>query len=318
MNDSRYSFNKVIILKYLMRTSQLVEKYFWMFLLAAIIFGLWLPLPFDAPKFLTKIILGMMLFFVFLKIDVLEIIEEIKDYKLMFYISVLYMIVIPLIFFLAVQFFDRRLALGILLLTAMPAGVSTPALVDILKGNIPLSMSIALVTQVIAPFTVPFLFWIVGSRGLEIDKLLMFRDIAILVFIPLILAQLSKRYFPVLIRRSQHLYTSANIILLFLFVYMVISSQRSAITENPVSLIWKTAVLYLVFILLHFAGYLLCYSENKEDKIAMSVTSAYMNNGLAIVLASAYFGPDILVLMVLSEIPWNTLLAPFKRVVRKL
>jgi hypothetical protein len=50
----------------------------------------------------------------------------------------------------------------------------------------------------------------------------------------------------------------------------------------------------------------------------MSVSAAYMNNGLAIVLASAYFGPDILVLMVLSEIPWNTLLAPFKRVVRKL
>jgi len=301
-----------------MKLSLFIEKNFWIFLLAAIIFGLWLPLEFEAPKYLTKIILGMMLLFVFLKIDVLEIFEKIKDIKLMIYVSLLYMIIIPILFFLVVQIFDKRLALGILLLTAMPAGVSTPALADILKGNIPLTMSIAVVTQVIAPFTVPFLFWAVGTKGLEINKLLLFSDIAILVFIPLILAQVSKRFLPAVINRSQHLFTSANILLLFLFVYIVISSQRAAITENPYSLIWKTAILYLVFILLHFAGYLLCYSKKKEDKIAMSVTAAYMNNGLAIVLASAYFGPDILVLMVLSEIPWNSLLAPFKRVVRKL
>jgi hypothetical protein len=43
-----------------------------------------------------------------------------------------------------------------------------------------------------------------------------------------------------------------------------------------------------------------------------------MNNGMAIVLAASYFTPEILVLMVLSEIPWNTLLAPFKKVVSRL
>jgi predicted Na+-dependent transporter len=86
----------------------------------------------------------------------------------------------------------------------------------------------------------------------------------------------------------------------------------------PSNLIWKTALLYLVFILLHAIGYLMGYRESKESKIAMSVTAAYMNNGLAIVLASTYFGADIHVLMVLSEIPWNTLLAPFKRIIRHL
>jgi hypothetical protein len=35
---------------------------------------------------------------------------------------------------------------------------------------------------------------------------------------------------------------------------------------------------------------------------------------MAIVLAASYFKPEVLVLMVLSELPWNTLLAPFKKV----
>lgn len=301
-----------------MKISQFIEKYFWAFLIAGIVLGLWQPVAFTAPKYIPKILLGMMLFFVFLKIDVLEVIENLKDYKLMVYIAIFYMIIIPVVLFLIVNIFDRELALGILLLTSMPAGVSTPALTDILKGNISLAMSIALVTQLIAPFTVPLLFWIIGTRGLDINKLLLFRDIAIMVFSPLVVAQAIKHFFPAAIKKNQHLFTSANVLLLFLFVFIAISSQRNVILENPISLIWKTAVIYLVFIVLHAAGYFMGYKENKENRIAMSVTSAYMNNGLAIVLASTYFGPGILVLMVISELPWNTLLAPFKRIVRHL
>ena len=301
-----------------MKITQIIEKYFWIILIAGIVIGLWQPVEFETPKYLTKILLGLMLFFVFLKIDVLDVIEKMRNYRLMISISLAYMIIIPLLFFLGFSIFNKELALGILLLTAMPAGVSTPALTDILKGNISLAMSIAIVTQVIAPFTIPFLFWMIGTEGLEINKLLLFRDIAILVFLPLIVAQVFKKSFPSAIKRSLHLFTSANVFLLFIFVYFAISSQRDLMLDNPFSLIWKTAILYLVFLLLHIAGYFIRYNDTKENKIALSVTAAYMNNGLAIVLAASYFGPDILILMVLSEIPWNTLLAPFKRLVRYL
>jgi BASS family bile acid:Na+ symporter len=296
-----------------MKITQIIEKYFWIILIAGIVIGLWQPFNFVTPKSLPKLLLGLMLFFVFLKIDVLEIIEKMRNYRLMISIALAYMIIIPLLFFLLFSIFNKQLALGILLLTAMPAGVSTPALTDILKGNISLAMSIAIVTQFIAPFTIPFLFWIIGTKGLEISKLLLFRDIAILVFLPLITAQAVKKLFPLVIKRGLHMLTSANVFLLFLFVYFAISSQRNLMLDHPLSLLWNTAILYLVFVLLHVAGYIIRYKDNKENKIALAVTSAYMNNGLAIVLASTYFGPDILILMVLSEIPWNTLLAPFKR-----
>lgn len=297
-----------------MKISQLIEKYFWLFLLAGILIGLWQPVTFSAPGYFPRMLLGMMLFFVFLKIDVLVVVEKMRDYKLMIYIASVYMIIIPILLYFIVSIFDRQLALGILLLAAMPAGVSTPALTDILKGNIPLAMSIAIITQIIAPFTVPLLFLMIGTKGLDINKLMLLRDIAILVFLPLIVAQVLKNYFRTAIERSQHMFTSANVLLLFIFVYVVISSQRNIILDNPVNLVWKTLVLYLVFIFLHVVGYIIRFRDSKENKIAMAVTAAYMNNGLAIVLASAYFGPDILVLMVLSEIPWNTLLSPFKRI----
>jgi predicted Na+-dependent transporter len=301
-----------------MKINQFIEKYFWLFLIAGIIIGIWCPRSFKVPNYLPELLLGIMMFLVFLKIDAIEILEKVKDYKLMTLIVIIYMFIIPLIFFFLINSFNNELALGILLLTAMPAAVSSPALTDILKGNISLAMSIAIVTQLIAPFSVPFLFWLIGSKGLEISKLLIFKDIAIIVFLPMILSHIVKRHFPDAVNKSQHLFTSANIILLLAFIYFAISAQRNIIISHPVSLIWKTAILYLVFILLHTAGYLIYRKKNKKDKIALSVTSAYMNNGLAMVLASNYFGSGILILMVLSEIPWTTLLAPFKRITRYL
>jgi len=296
-----------------------IEKYFWLFLIAGILIGLWNPLPFRTfPAFLPKMLLGMMLFSVFLKIDTLQILENIRNYRLMIYISLLYMIIIPLFFFFSLSIFNSDLAIGILLLTAMPAGVSAPALTDIVRGNIPLSMSITIITQMISPFTVPLLFWLINIHGQSVDKLLMLKDMAIIVFVPMLLSQLIKKYFPGTIKKTQHLFTSINVLLLFTFVYLAISSQRNYILENPQGMIWKIAVLYLVFILLHIIGYFICFKQNKENKIAVAIGAAYMNNGMAIVLATTYFKPEILVLMVLSELPWNTLLGPFKKVMSRL
>jgi bile acid:Na+ symporter, BASS family len=303
----------------MMRVSVFIEKYFWLFLVAGIFLGLMNPLSFESyPPLLPKILLGLMLFLVFLKIDALDIIENIRNYKLMIYIATIYMIIIPVLFFFSVNIFNPELAIGILLLTAMPAGVSTPALTDIVKGNVSLSMSLAIVSQIVAPFTVPLLFMLINMDNHSINKLLMLKDIAIIVFLPLIISQLIKKKFPLTIKKTQHLFTSVNVLLLFTFVYMVIATQRDVILENPAGLVRNIVILYFVFIILHVAGYMICLKQNKENRIAVAIGAAYMNNGLAIVLAASYFKPEILVLMVLSELPWNTLLGPFKRIMKLL
>ena len=97
-------------------------------------------------------------------------------------------------------------------------------------------------------------------------------------------------------------------------VYVAIASQRDAMMINSLELIVDTGFLYLLFILLHVMGYFIGHSKSREDKIAITVVSAYRNNGLAIVLAAVYFEPPILILMVLTELPWNTLLIPFRRI----
>jgi bile acid:Na+ symporter, BASS family len=301
-----------------MKLFHFIENYFWLFLLAGIILGLSFPIYNDFLMSMLKPLLMVMLFLVFLKTDLLQILKQIKDYRLMAYLVCLYLFVIPISLFLFIDLFDRRLAIGILLLTAMPVAVSAATLTDIVKGNIALASGITIITSMLAPFTVPVLFRLINYDNLSINTTEIFLDLLVLVFIPLIFSQISKKIIPGIISKGKNKITSVNILIIFIMIFAAMGSQRDFILGGSVDLLWQITALYLIFIFLHIVGYLMGYKLNKESKIAITIGTAYKNNGMAIVLAAIHFEPSILVLMVLSEFPWNTLLAPFRRIIRSL
>jgi bile acid:Na+ symporter, BASS family len=301
-----------------MKLFYFIENYFWVFLLAGIILGLSFPIYNDFLMSMLKPLLMVMLFLVFLKTDLLQILKQIKDYRLMAYLVCLYLFIIPIALFLFLDLFDRRLAIGILLLTAMPVAVSAATLTDIVKGNIALASGITIITSMLAPFTVPVLFRLINYDNLSINTTEIFLDLLVFIFIPLILSQISKKFIPGIISKGKNKITSVNILIIFIMIFAAMGSQRDFILGGSMDLLRQIIALYLIFIFLHIIGYLMGYNQDKESKIAITIGTAYKNNGMAIVLAAIHFEPSILVLMVLSEFPWNTLLAPFRRVIRSL
>lgn len=299
-----------------MKTYQIIEKYFWLFLIAGLILGLWYPFFAQTLMSLIKPILMLMLFFVFMKTDVIQAFKTLKDLKLVAYIIFIHMLAVPVMLFYIIKFIDPKFAIAVLLLTSMPAAIASPTLTDIVKGNISVSLIMVIITSLIAPFTVPLLFSIAKINDLNIQPFHLFTDLIMIVFIPTIASQIVRKYFSSFISKKQHWFTPINIIFLVILVYAAIGSQRSAILED-VSKIFKYVVyLYLIFILLHVAGYLTAFKHDKATRTALAIGSAYMNNGIAIVLAAIHFDPFILILMILSEVPWNTMLGPFRYVLR--
>lgn len=298
-----------------MKITSFIEKFFWVFFVAGLILGLFFPIFNDFLMTMLKPILMVMLFLVFLKTDIAEIITNMKNYKQMIFITVSFMIVIPLLLYFIIQSFNQTLAVGVLLLFSMPPAVASPALTDIAKGNIALSTSIAILSSIVAPLTVPFLFWLIQFDGLSVSPLWLLKDLSLIIIVPVIASQLVKRYAGKFIAKKEYVLTSVNILILTLMVYIAMGSQREVILTNFSGIVWDTFVLYVVFILLHFIGHLMGWKENIREKIAITIGAVYKNNGMAIVLAALYFQPAILVLMVLSELPWNTLLIPYKKVI---
>ncbi len=255
----------------------------------------------------------LMLFLVFLKTDLVQVIKRMKNYRQMALVAFLLMIAIPLLFFGIVVTFNRELAVGVLLLASMPAAASSPALTDIVKGNTALSTSLVIVTSITAIFTVPLLFLVVQHNDVAISPLVLLRDIAVIIVVPMVTSQIVKKYFSEYVKKRESYITSVNIIILSLMVFIAMGSQREAIIGNFKSVLWQIIFLYAANILLHVIGYTMGAKEKKKERIALTIATAYRNNGMALVLAANYLNPSVLLLVVLSDLPWNTLLIPFRK-----
>ncbi|MDX2248386.1 MAG: bile acid:sodium symporter [Bacteroidia bacterium] len=290
-----------------MRIIAAIVKYFWVVMLAGLVTGLVWPVYSSSLMPLLEPALILLLFLVFLKTDFIEILRGISNYRLMAFIAVMFLVVVPVGVFYIVKPFDSQLALGLLLLTAMPAGTATPALTDLMKGNVGLSMSVAIITSLLAPITVPLLMWICGGTNIDIDPIGLFRKLGFLVCFPLLLAEVVKRISPTLVTRTKPWYSLVNVIIFGVFVYATIGSQQAVILKNPLDLVGQVVILYGLFFFLHLVGYFMGWKLEPKDRLTLTISRAYMNNGMAIVLAARFFDPEILILMILSEFPWNTL-----------
>lgn len=291
-----------------------IEKFYWLFLTIGVTLGLILPFDNVISSRLIKPLLMLLMFAVFLKSDITEVLRRMKNIKQMTFFVFMYMVAIPAAFFFSIFYFNRQLAVAALLLVSMPTAMAAPVITDILKGNKELAASMALLTSFVAPFTIPLLFWWLGNKVVHVNTQALLTDIFFFIFIPLLLSLLFKRFFRKRVEQNLFLISPINILLLSIVVFFVMSAHRDVLFDETIlGLLEKLLYVYLIFIALYAVGYLMGFKENNTGKIATAVNAAYMNNGMAIVIAALYFSPYVLTIAVLSELPWNTLPGIFKR-----
>ena len=296
-----------------------IERYFWLFLIVGIVLGLSFPFDKLTSTKLIKPLLMLLMFAVFLKSDIAEVLKRMRNFRQMAFFVFMYMLVIPTVFFFIIFFFNHQLAVAALLLVAMPTAMAAPVITDILKGNKELAASMSVFTSIVAPFTIPLLFWLLGDKVVNINLLAMLKDVFIFIFLPLFSSLLFKRFFRNTIEHYKWLISPFNILLLSVVVYFVMSAHRNVFFDETIlGLFEKLLYVYLIFIALYAVGYLMGFKEDNTGKIATAVNAAYMNNGMAIVIAAIYFSPYVLAIAVLSELPWNTLPGIFNKVNKSL
>jgi predicted Na+-dependent transporter len=298
-----------------MRAVKIIEANFWLFLIIALVCGLALP---NFGKHLNALIIPLLmvlLFLAYLKIDIIEIVAHVRKPIFLLYILLIYLLCIPLLVYFVFLHLDSQLALALAFLSAMPPGIGSPALTDIVEGNTSLSTALSLIAHLISPFTLLFILFFTTGKALHIDAVSLLKTLVLVSFIPLVAAQVIRRMSVRVVQtvnRTKIFYSSITIFLFAFITYIITAGQSQAILTQPLDAVRNLLWLYCFFIFLHAVGYLVAFWRNKPDRIALSVSKAYMNNALAIALAIAFFSPHIAYIIVLSDIPWNTTLGGFK------
>ncbi|MFC1479178.1 bile acid:sodium symporter family protein [Planctomycetota bacterium] len=300
-----------------------VENYFWFWCIFCTVLGIWCPGPFVYIQhtFVLNLFLMGILFFTCLKIDFIHIITELKRYLFVGYLTVIILIIMPVATYAAAYFFMPEWALGFLILAAVPAGMAGGTLTDLCKGNTTLALTVTTVTSLICPFTIPPLVKYLSDRETSASILLaQIGTLMVLIFIPLICSQVVKKAAPRLVSAHYGNLSGLSIISLCLLILGAMSKSSDTVVNNLDQAGILLGALFLFSAFFHIAGFFIPAGKPLEDRVAVSVNMAYVNNGLAIVFAMMFFKdkPAAVLPCVFIEFPMIIMIVPLKYLSQKL
>ena len=301
------------------RVLNFIENNVPLFLTLAAPVGLIFPY-FSFLKNSITYLLMIVLFFTFMKMDVLKIIQSFKEPLILLYLVVLDLGVFPLVVFLIFKLFgfDSNYLSAMLLFSAVPAGVASPAFTEIQKGNAPLSVAIVIITHFVAPFTIPLLFFLLLRRVVDINYVGVMLTMLQLIGLPLLLSFIVKYIFKERANFLKERTSLFTLIPLFLITLTVISVNFDFIIRNPLETIKYILISYPVYFLFLFGSLFATSRMSTGDRIAAASTKTFMNISIGIVLSLSFLEAKASLILTLAQIPWSTMMLPASIIAKNL
>ena len=303
-----------------------IETWFWAFCVAAALIGLLLPEVVMPLAGGMKLLLGSVLFFSGLKLDYSAAWKEIKWPGVVVYGAVVRLVGLPLaIYAVAGLVLPAPLAVGVLIVAAMPSGTACSSLTDVVRGNAALALVGTVVTSLACPFAVPWIIELASGQTAAGGLPFLLKQaafLAIVLFVPLGAALLLRRGFPGVVKRHANVWPVMAMVSLFLLICVVLASASDSFTfmvnERPGQAVGLFVFMSIMSAGFYLAGYFLTPWRSDPDRAALSVNMAYVNNSLAIVFAIEFFQPleglgaAAVLPAIFLEIPMALMLIPLK------
>ena len=290
------------------RLSDALRTHFVIVLLAAVLLGFIAPGLDMVPPPIMVFFLGVLMFVSAFRITVGEI-KSITPWQPVLFYVVRY----PLLsagLWAAAGLVYPPLATGILLLTLAPAGVASPGVAGIYRGNVSLSIVIVVVSSVLAPFLIPLVLQLFVARHVEVNILAIFQTLLVSVFVPVIL-HLPLRRTPL----TRFLHANDSLIVvptIATLVMLVIAGQKEFILAHAAEALVFFVAAILLFLGYYAFGWLLFPRSPWRDRVSFALASGVNNTAIVIVLAYLYFSAEVSIFLVTSELAWVGSMVLFK------
>lgn len=308
----------------LARLRAIIESYLFV-LIAALLLGVFVPQS-RALVAWNTLFLQVIFFLSSLKLDWRQFAKQIRDWKTVLISGAVMLIGFPLLVRLGLFWLPESaapVAFAFFLLAAMPSGMTSPLLVELVDGNQPLALVITITTSLLAPFTVPILVQLAYGTSIYVNALDMFRTLALVIFLPFAVAVIVKYLAPKVAATVAPKTKPLSTVLLGLLIAGAVAPHGARILasaqSNLLGFLLLIIALFAFFAVLHLLGFYAAWWKKRHDRQTVAICLTYMNFTLAIFLAGTYFpNTDIVLTLVLSIIPWATMLPLWKRVSARL
>lgn len=139
-------------------------------------------------------------FLSYLSIDLADVWKALKGHSgQILAFTVMKLAILPVIMYFIFFLIAPDYALSALLLTGVSAGVVSPMISNMVRGNSSLVLVVVVITSALVPFTLPALIKTVAAKEMMISFLPMLKMLATVIFIPIAIVELIRYLLPRLV-----------------------------------------------------------------------------------------------------------------------
>ena len=213
------------------------------------------------------------------------------------------LILLPIIAFILIKIFNTpmELALGVMIISAAPGGVTSNVLTKFANGDVALSVSLTAIISLISIISVPFIvfksadFLQVSYASSEISMIGISLKMFLVVTLPVIIGMLIRKFATNFVSKNTLLIQRISIIL-FAIVFLAIWIEE---WENIISYLSQAGLITLVLnIVMMIMGFYVAkmFASGAKQRKSISLECGLQNGTLAVFVASQIFS-DIVYLI---------------------
>lgn len=261
-----------------------------MVVLLGIVLGLLFPTFFSPLNEYTTQLLILVFFFSSLRLSLDEIINYGKDWRLLFVTAFFMLILMPFALYLPVRAFAYDWSVALLIMGAMPTGMTIALVAEFFGGKTSLALVITAVTSLLAPITIPIVTKIALGQAVPIPMFQMFWSLFLTIVIPFILAMVLKQRIPKRIEAHDGLWRNVSVAA---FGLLILGITASSALGTPVTISlqdWAVLAFVLPWLaMLIWVAYHIVPWRKPSERMTVALCMLYLNNTLALYVADKFF-----------------------------
>ncbi|MEW5822574.1 MAG: bile acid:sodium symporter family protein [Cyanobacteriota bacterium] len=263
-----------------------MQKFFLPLVLIFMSIALYFPPAFTWGKPYIALFLGLVMFGMGATLTTKDFVNVSKNWKAVIVGVVANYTVMPLVAcILGLAFFlDKNLFVGIVLVGCCPSGTASNVMTFIGKGNVALSVTMTMISTIVAPVATPAIFYLIANQMIHVDFWGMVNSVLLIVILPVALGLTVRNFFEKHVELVIPYLPPFSLFMIALIIAIIIGLNQKDILEFKV-LIVLAVIMHntLGFALGYFIGHL--FKLDDKDSRAMAFEIGMQNSGLGTALA---------------------------------
>jgi predicted Na+-dependent transporter len=207
--------------------------------------------------------------------------------KLVLFANVVIFIITPFIVFLFANSLldDDQYIYGAVFSALTPAALIAPFFTKTLKGNKELSYSILLSSMILSPIAIPIMLKVIIGPLLPISASLIFKDILLILPLPIVLAYITWQINPKVNKSIQKNGPILNFIFLGSLIFILFGTAFNKFNFNSTNNVLLIKLLILAFLqdfaIIILWGFIARKFKDKKDSLALIISVSMKNIAIA-------------------------------------